>query len=59
MPRLVHCGGCCSSLTNINDQVYIAHNKNLEDLLSTMNDNGKHKAVVKIEKPLIEKRSRI
>lgn len=35
-------------LLDIGYQVYIAHNKDLEDLLSTMSDNGKHKAVVKV-----------
>lgn len=36
-------------------QVYVAYNRDLEGLLSTMSNNSKYEAMVRVQAPLIEK----
>lgn len=43
-------------LLNVGYRVYVAHDRHLESLLPTMDDDGEHKPVVKVQAPLIKKR---
>ena len=41
-------------LLNVGYRVYIAYDKDLEGLLSTMGDDGEHEAVVRVQALLIK-----
>ena len=42
-------------LLDVGYQIYVAHDRDLEDFLSTMNNDGEHEAVVRVQALLIEK----
>ena len=46
-------------LLDVGYQIDISHDQNLEDFLAAIGDNSKHKAVVWMKEPLIEKGSGI
>lgn len=44
---------------NESDQLDIAHDRDLEDFFSTIADNVKHQAMIRVEKPLMKERGGI
>ena len=46
-------------MLDIGYQVNVSHNQNLEDFSTALHDNNKHEMIIKVEKPLVEKRGNI
>lgn len=46
-------------LLDIGDQIDVVYNRDLEDLLAVMNHDSEHKAVIGVEKLLIEEEDRV
>ena len=44
---------------HIGYQVDVSHDRNLESFLAVVRDNGEHETLIRVEKPLIEKRGDI
>lgn len=46
-------------MLDVGNQVDVAHDWNLENLLAAISHNSKHEVVIGVEKPLIEEGGRI